>query len=123
MAVTIIKLIRLPSNEILQPLKDAHIDLRNTLKSFTNNHFSYYRQIEDPQYLYALGTWASVKQHRGEVEKEEWALFSGWDKVDNHMGFAQTEGFKEYGGIRDWVDGFDVKHAQRLELREQDSLG
>jgi hypothetical protein len=35
----------------------------------------------------------------GEVEKEEWVLFSGWDAKERHGDFVESEGFKEYSGI------------------------
>jgi hypothetical protein len=50
------------------------------------------------------------------MERVEWALFSGWDAVSEHDKFVESDGFKECGVIKDWVAGFEVRHAERLQL-------
>ncbi|KAJ6008500.1 hypothetical protein N7540_012476 [Penicillium herquei] len=51
-----------------------------------------------------------------EGEDEEFVLFSGWEKVEDHFGFADTEGFKEFSKFRELklLEGAELKHM-RLE--------
>ncbi|KAF2803564.1 uncharacterized protein BDZ99DRAFT_468104 [Mytilinidion resinicola] len=56
------------------------------------------------------------KEADGQGEKEEFVLFSPWESVDAHLRFGKTEAFKRYAGIREWIDGADIKHARVLEL-------
>jgi hypothetical protein len=39
-------------------------------------------------------------------------LFSGWNKVKDHFGFAESEGFKEFGKIKDLIKGAEIKHVR-----------
>jgi heme-degrading monooxygenase HmoA/quinol monooxygenase YgiN len=48
--------------------------------------------------------------------KEEWVLLTPWENVEQHYGFAQTEGFTEYGRIRDHINGAEIKHATVLDI-------
>jgi quinol monooxygenase YgiN len=48
--------------------------------------------------------------------KEEFVLFSPWKSVEQHMQFAETEGWKEYGRIGEFVEGADFKHAKLLDI-------
>ena len=41
-------------------------------------------------------------------------LFSGWQSVEKHMDFAKSENFRKYAGIRDHLDGAEVKHGKRI---------
>ena len=45
------------------------------------------------------------------VEKEEFVLFGGFGAVEEHSNFAKTEAFKEFSKIRDFMDGFEIKHV------------
>jgi heme-degrading monooxygenase HmoA len=45
-------------------------------------------------------------------EDEEFILFSGWNTVEDHFGFAKTESFKEFGKIRELLTGSEVKHME-----------
>jgi hypothetical protein len=57
------------------------------------------------------GGWRMEK----EIEsKEEWVLFSGFDSVEHHQGFAKTDEFQRYRSIVEYVDSFEVKHMRRL---------
>ncbi|KAL4794257.1 hypothetical protein BDV19DRAFT_390318 [Aspergillus venezuelensis] len=50
--------------------------------------------------------------------KEEFVLLSGWDTPEEHFSFAESEGFKEFAKIKDYMSGAEIKHAkivQRLE--------
>ncbi|KAL0264205.1 C-4 sterol methyl oxidase [Diplodia seriata] len=49
-------------------------------------------------------------------EKEEWVLFTGWDEVAQHGKFGESEPFQEYAKIKEFVSGFDIKHAKILEV-------
>lgn len=58
----------------------------------------------------------------GEKEKkekkggEEWLLFTGWESVEQHQEFGKSEEFKEYAEIREFLEGFEVKHAVKYEV-------
>jgi heme-degrading monooxygenase HmoA len=54
------------------------------------------------------GGWRIDKEGDG----EEFVLFSGWNKVQDHYSFAETEGFKEFGKIKDALQGAEIKHVQ-----------
>ncbi|KAL3443131.1 hypothetical protein BJX65DRAFT_285718 [Aspergillus insuetus] len=43
--------------------------------------------------------------------REEFVLFSGWTSVDEHMQFAESEGFKEFAKIKEFLSGAEIKHA------------
>ncbi|KAB8235652.1 uncharacterized protein BDW43DRAFT_269363 [Aspergillus alliaceus] len=45
------------------------------------------------------------------IEKEEFVLFSGWGEVQDHLQFAESERSKEFGKIKDFLEGADIKHA------------
>jgi quinol monooxygenase YgiN len=60
---------------------------------------------------HVAGGWRMEK----EIEsKEEWVLFSGFDSVEHHQGFAKTDEFQRYRSIVEYVDSFEVKHMRRL---------
>ncbi|PWY79459.1 hypothetical protein BO94DRAFT_577135 [Aspergillus sclerotioniger CBS 115572] len=64
------------------------------------------------------GGWRIDQCSRGEEEgegKEEYVLFSGWDAVERHFAFAETEGFKEFVKIKSFLEGAEIKHALRWE--------
>lgn len=60
-----------------------------------------------------IGGWRIEKEKE---EKEEWVLFSGFESVDHHMGFAKTEEFAKYREIVECVEGFEVRHLKKIEL-------
>ncbi|KAJ5594957.1 uncharacterized protein N7459_001165 [Penicillium hispanicum] len=45
-----------------------------------------------------------------EGEDEEYVLFGGWSKVEDHLGFAGSEASSEFSKIRDFVKGAEAKH-------------
>ncbi|OJK00751.1 hypothetical protein ASPACDRAFT_117187 [Aspergillus aculeatus ATCC 16872] len=45
----------------------------------------------------------------------EFVLFSGWDTVERHFTFAETEGFREFMRIKEFMEGAEIKHAVRWE--------
>jgi len=51
-----------------------------------------------------------------EEGKEEFVLFSGFEGVESHYGFAKTEEFERYKAITGFVDGFEVRHLRRLDV-------
>jgi heme-degrading monooxygenase HmoA len=59
-----------------------------------------------------VGGWRIERESEG---KEEWALFSGFESVEQHMGFAKTEEFERYKGIVGFVEGFEVRHLKSVE--------
>jgi heme-degrading monooxygenase HmoA len=58
-----------------------------------------------------VGGWGVEK----EKEREEWVLFSGFESVEQHHGFAKTEGFGRYRGIVEFVERFEVRHLRAVE--------
>ncbi|KAH8691619.1 hypothetical protein BGW36DRAFT_363945 [Talaromyces proteolyticus] len=50
-----------------------------------------------------------------EAGKEEFVLFSGWTAVEDHFKFAESEGFKEFGRIKDFMEGAEIKHVTLCE--------
>lgn len=51
-----------------------------------------------------------------EGDKEEWVLLAPWTSVEQHHGFAETDGFTEYGKIREHIEGAEIKHARILDI-------
>ncbi|RAH75584.1 uncharacterized protein BO66DRAFT_425034 [Aspergillus aculeatinus CBS 121060] len=45
----------------------------------------------------------------------EFVLFSGWEAIERHFAFAETEGFKEFARIKEFMEGAEIKHAVRWE--------
>ena len=61
-----------------------------------------------------VGGWRVDEEGEKEKEKEggeEWLLFTGWESVEQHQEFGKSEEFKEYAEIREFLEGFEVKHA------------
>ncbi|CRG86966.1 hypothetical protein PISL3812_03979 [Talaromyces islandicus] len=48
-----------------------------------------------------------------EEGKDEFVLFSAWAAIEDHFKFAESEGFKEFGRIKEFLEGADIKHAIR----------
>ncbi|KAE8168115.1 hypothetical protein BDV40DRAFT_251335 [Aspergillus tamarii] len=48
-------------------------------------------------------------------EKEEFVLFSGWGEVQDHSRFAESDGFKEFSQIKDFLEGAEIKHVSVRE--------
>ncbi|KAL2787574.1 hypothetical protein BJX66DRAFT_310660 [Aspergillus keveii] len=58
------------------------------------------------------GGWREDKEVGDEGHaKEEFVLFSGWTSVDEHMQFAESEGFKDFVRIKEFLKGAEIKHA------------
>lgn len=57
-------------------------------------------------YSYA-GGWRIDK----DGEDEEFVLFTGWNKVEEHFGFAESEAFEEFEKIKSLVKGAEIKHV------------
>lgn len=51
-----------------------------------------------------------------EEGKEEFVLFSGWTEMQQHLDFAQSEGFQEYSKIKEYTDSSEVKHIVRWKV-------
>ncbi|KAL4940076.1 hypothetical protein BDV06DRAFT_230592 [Aspergillus oleicola] len=47
--------------------------------------------------------------------KEEFVLFSGWDTVEEHLSFAESDGFKEFSRIKDYMSRAEIKHASLVD--------
>lgn len=59
------------------------------------------------------GGWRLDPETREEEnsEKDEFVLFSGWGAVEDHFKFAESEGFKDFGKIKEFLEGAEIKHA------------
>jgi quinol monooxygenase YgiN/heme-degrading monooxygenase HmoA len=62
-----------------------------------------------------VGGWRIEKELVEGKERDEWVLFSGFENVDHHMGFAKTEEFTKYREIVGFVDGFELTHLTSIE--------
>ncbi|KZM22831.1 uncharacterized protein EKO05_0001576 [Ascochyta rabiei] len=51
-----------------------------------------------------------------EGNKDEWVLLTPWTSVEQHHAFAETDGFANYGKIREHIDGAEIKHARILDI-------
>jgi quinol monooxygenase YgiN len=51
-----------------------------------------------------------------EDEKDEWVLLCPFTSVQQHLQFADTDGFQKYGQIREHIDGAEIKHAKFLDI-------
>lgn len=51
-----------------------------------------------------------------EEGKEEWILLCPYKNLKQHLDFATTVHFKEYGRIREHIDGAEIKHAVLLDI-------
>lgn len=49
---------------------------------------------------------------------EVFVLFSGWDDLEHHKSFADSEKGAEVEKVREWIDegGLEVRHAMKVEL-------
>jgi heme-degrading monooxygenase HmoA len=58
------------------------------------------------------GAWREDKEVGEEGNgKEEFVLFSEWTSVNEHMQFAESEGFKEFAKIKEFLSGAEIRHA------------
>ncbi|PUU74757.1 hypothetical protein B9Z19DRAFT_1110471 [Tuber borchii] len=55
-------------------------------------------------------------EEKAEKGGEEWLLFTGWESVEQHQEFGKSEEFKGYAEIREFLEGFEVKHAVKYEV-------
>ena len=55
----------------------------------------------------ACGAWRIDK----EGEDEEFVLFSGWNEVQDHIAFAESEASREFGKLKPLMKDADVKHV------------
>lgn len=62
-----------------------------------------------------VGGWRIEKESVDGEEREEWVLFSGFESIDHHMRFAETEDFKSYRTITGFVEGFELRHLRGVE--------
>ncbi|KAH6845501.1 hypothetical protein B0I37DRAFT_417031 [Chaetomium sp. MPI-CAGE-AT-0009] len=49
-------------------------------------------------------------------EEDEFVLVCGWDSVDQHFAFAESEGFARYGELRELIARVDLKHYKPFPL-------
>ncbi|KAG0136612.1 hypothetical protein HOY82DRAFT_49700 [Tuber indicum] len=59
------------------------------------------------------GGWRVDEEEEG---KGEWLLFTGWESVTQHEEFGRSEKFKEYVEIKEFLEGFEVRHAVKYEV-------
>lgn len=60
------------------------------------------------------GGWRMDPERTEDAEnsvKDEFVLFSGWGAVEDHFKFAESEVFKDFGKIKEFLEGADIKHA------------
>lgn len=50
------------------------------------------------------------------AEEEEFVVVCGWDSVEQHFAFAESEGFPPYGELRELIARVDLKHYKLLPL-------
>jgi heme-degrading monooxygenase HmoA len=50
------------------------------------------------------------------AEEDEFVLVGGWDSVEQHFAFAESEGFPRYGELRELIARVDLKHYKPLPL-------
>ncbi|KIW96266.1 uncharacterized protein Z519_03334 [Cladophialophora bantiana CBS 173.52] len=70
-----------------------------------------------------VGGWRIDKGYdpsvEGENPQEQFVLFTSWDSMGQHLGFANTEAFqKYYSQIRNHMGGRDIKHAKVMLVEE-----
>ncbi|KAL5334211.1 hypothetical protein BJX70DRAFT_23933 [Aspergillus crustosus] len=71
----------------------------------------YLEEFQGPRKV--VGGWRVDKEVDEKDEaKEEFVQFTGWENVEEHSSFGQTEGFEEFGRIRDFLQGAEIKHAE-----------
>ncbi|KAJ6128702.1 hypothetical protein N7471_009919 [Penicillium samsonianum] len=56
----------------------------------------------------SCGAWRVDK----EGEDEEFVLFSGWNQVQDHLAFGESEASKEFGKLKTLMKDADVKHVR-----------
>lgn len=68
MPVTELALLHLPPSSLpLSPsLRSTLFSAKQAMESFTSHHFHFYTQLQDPAYIYIIGTWDSLSQHQDE---------------------------------------------------------
>ncbi|EED20762.1 conserved hypothetical protein [Talaromyces stipitatus ATCC 10500] len=96
------------SRYFINPLKRG--DFQSTLA--TNKH----HLLEFTKASSIGGGWRLDPEKTEDVEtnmKDEFVLFSGWGAIENHLKFAETESFKEFGKIKGYLEGAEIKHARR----------
>ncbi|KAL2197426.1 hypothetical protein P885DRAFT_77115 [Corynascus similis CBS 632.67] len=50
------------------------------------------------------------------LEEEEFVLVCGWESIERHVAFAESQGYARYGEIRNLLARVDVKHYKRFSL-------
>jgi hypothetical protein len=48
--------------------------------------------------------------------RDEFVLFSPWKSIEQHLEFGKTKAFERYGGIRDFIDGAEIRHVRLLDI-------
>jgi heme-degrading monooxygenase HmoA len=54
------------------------------------------------------GAWRIDK----EGQDDEFVLFSGWNEVQDHFAFAGSKEFEEFGKIKEFSKGAEIKHVR-----------
>ena len=62
-----------------------------------------------------VSEWRAEKENVGGNLREEWALLSRFESVDQHIAFAQTDGFAKYREIVEVVEAPEAKHLRTIE--------
>ncbi|OJJ07393.1 hypothetical protein ASPVEDRAFT_56791 [Aspergillus versicolor CBS 583.65] len=61
----------------------------------------------------AVGAWRVDREvdEQGNP-KDEFVYFSGWANIHEHEEFRESEGFKEFGKLKQYIETMHVKHAK-----------
>ncbi|KAF9891806.1 hypothetical protein FE257_003287 [Aspergillus nanangensis] len=72
-----------------------------------------YRVDDDCEIGEGEGEEEMMKKRKKKVASE-FVMFTGWETVQDHLGFAQSDAFKEFGKTRQYMVGADIRHARLL---------
>ncbi|KAJ2965847.1 hypothetical protein NQ176_g10424 [Zarea fungicola] len=87
--------------------KDAFVDKFNEVREIVEK---YARPFE------VRCAWRTNKEGKS---KEEFVMIAGWPAVEKHKEFASSPGFAKYLETKEFLDGADIRHYQRIILSEK----
>lgn len=95
---------------VMTPWKNA-----NFIEAFDDNkhHMEHFSKRK------LVGGWQVEKGEREDGgENETFVVFSGWDDVEHHRAFGESDRGEEYAKIVEWIDegGLEVRHAVKVDI-------
>ncbi|KAK9312161.1 hypothetical protein V1522DRAFT_233580 [Lipomyces starkeyi] len=74
-------------------VRSSLLKAKKAMESFTNRRFYFYNQVEDPSYIYIIGSWPSLSQHTNEWIPSKEELLKDKLEVDwmFHLGIDQDK--------------------------------